>query len=107
MHVGLLIILHSDRIGRWRKGRSQGGGNQTSKRVCESFTPHEGESRYQSRGRVRERGDYRRDYTPSSMSATRNGRDQAHTAVFSDQDESDRRRGSPPGRYGGRRRDSW
>ncbi len=59
MWVGLALLKHIDK-------RSQGGGNQTSKRVCESFTTHEGESSYQGhgRGRFRESDDYRREYTP-------------------------------------------
>ncbi len=80
-------------------------GNQPTKRSREELNTDE--SHYQGRGRGAERDTYERDLSTPSTSSSRDGRDTARIAIFSDRVDPDRRRGSPPSCYGGRRRDSW
>jgi len=78
--------------------------NQSTKRSREG--PSTDETR-QGRGRRSDRDIYERDLSTPSTSSTRDGRDSSRIGSFSDRVEPDRRRGRPPGRYSGRRRDSW
>ncbi len=96
--IGLALLKHIDK-------KRQVASNQPAKRSREELNSDE--SRYQGRGRGVKRDTYERDHSAPSTSSSRDGRDTTRIAIFSDRVDPDRRRSSPPGRYGGRRRDSW
>jgi hypothetical protein len=92
--IGLALLKYIDK-------KRPVTGNQSTKRS------REGPETCQGRGRGSDRYIYERDLSTPSTSSTRDGRDSSCIAIFSDRVEPDRRRGSLPGRYSGRRRDSW
>ncbi len=96
--IGLALLKHIDK-------KRLVAGKQPAKRSREELNTDE--SRYQGHGRGAERDTYERDLSTPSTSSSRDGRDTTRIAIFTDRADPDRRRGSPPGRYGGRRRDSW
>jgi hypothetical protein len=98
--IGLALLKHIDK-------KSKMTAYPTTKRSREDLSSRGDESRHRGRDGGSERDDSRRDTSPSTSTTTRYGREPGRTVIFSDPALPDRRRGSPPGRYGGRRRDSW
>jgi hypothetical protein len=96
--IGLALLKHIVK-------KRLAGGNQPAKRSREELNTDE--SRYQGRGCGADCDTYERDLSTPSTSSSRDGKDTARIAIFSDRVDPDRRRGSPPSRYGGGRRDSW
>jgi hypothetical protein len=94
--IGLALLKHIS-----KKGRA--GAYLASKRIREDYPDRADEVRQRGLGGDSE--EFRRDSSPSTLS--RSGREPGRTVVFSDPAIPHRRRGSPPGRFSGRRRDSW
>ena len=96
--IGLALLKHITKKGRV-------GAYPAAKRTREHPDPDD-EGRQRGRGGGGgDRAEYGRGSSPSTSS--RSGRETSRTVVFSDTATPDRRRGSPPGRFSGRRRDSW
>jgi hypothetical protein len=97
--IGLALLKHISKKGRV-------GTYPAAKRTREEHPDPDDVGR--QRGRGGGGGDceeYGRESSPSTSS--RSGRETSRTIVFSDSAIPVRRRGSPPGRFSGRRRDSW
>jgi hypothetical protein len=97
--IGLALLKHISKKGR-------GGTNPAAKRNRAEHPEPDDDGRQRGRGGGGgDRAEYGRGSSPSTSS--RSGRETSRTVVFSDTAIPDRRRGSPPGRFSGRRRDSW
>jgi hypothetical protein len=92
--IGLALLKYIDK-------KRPVTGSQSAKRSREGLNTDETR---QGRSRGPDRDTYERDHSTPSTSTSR---DTSRIAIFSDRVEPDRRRGSHPGRYSGRRRDSF